>query len=100
MLDVKKDPKIAFDYEILECLRECSEESFQDFRGIIERMKAAEAEAKGQFGVVIEEYNYQFYKGVMHFYSQDYAGARNHFVKALALVEKHFEDNEGLTHDD
>lgn len=54
MLDIKKDPKIAFDYEILECLRECSDESFQDFRGIIDRMKAAEVEAKGEYGVIVE----------------------------------------------
>lgn len=87
MLEIQHDIKIAFDYEILECLRECSEEHFHDYGSIINRMEEAEKQSKGQFGVLIEEYSYEFYKGVMYFYCQDYASAKKGFQRSLSLIE-------------
>lgn len=68
MLDIRQDPKVLFDYDILECLRECSEENFHNYASIVDRMKEAKKRSSGEFGVLIEEYDYQFYKGVMYFY--------------------------------
>lgn len=50
MLEIKQDPKIMFDYEILECLRECSEENFHDYKSILIRMEEAKKKSNGQFG--------------------------------------------------
>lgn len=50
MLEIKQDPKIMFDYEILECLRECSEENFHDYKSILIRMDEAKKKSNGQFG--------------------------------------------------
>lgn len=75
-----------FDYEILECLRECSEENFHDYKSILIRMEEAKKKSNGQFGQLIEEYNYEFYKGVMYFYSQDYTAAMENFMRSLSLI--------------
>ena len=53
-------------------------------------MKQAKKLCNGEFGVLIEEYNYQFYKGVMYFYCQNYASAKKNFMRASSLIEKHF----------
>jgi len=31
MLEIKQDPQITFDYQLLECLRECSDEAMTDY---------------------------------------------------------------------
>ena len=54
MLDLKPDPKITFDYEIMECLRECSEENMSDYPGILAKMKEAKKKSKGEYGLLIE----------------------------------------------
>ena len=86
MLEVKHDLKTSFDYDILECLRECSEEGMSDYVGILKKMKEAKKKSKGEFGVLIEEYVYQFYKGVMYFYSDDIAKAKKNFIRALNIL--------------
>lgn len=54
MLDIKPDPQISFDYEIIECLRQCSEDNMNDYPGVLAKMKEAKKKSKGKFGVLIE----------------------------------------------
>ena len=54
MIDIRPDPQIQFDYDILECLRECSEENIADYSVILKAMKEAKHKSKGSFGVIIE----------------------------------------------
>ena len=50
-------------------------------------MEEIKERGRGAFGELIEEYNFYFYKGVMHFYCQDYASAIDNFTKSLSLIE-------------
>ena len=97
MLDIKHDPKTQFDYDIIQCLRECSEEGVADYAGILRKMKEAKRKSRGEFGMLIEEYVYQFYKGVLYFYCDDIAKARKNFQRARTILEKQEEGSEGLS---
>jgi hypothetical protein len=48
----------------------------------------------------VEEYDYQFYKGVLYFYSQDYAAAKKNFNRSLDLLERKFTGSKELTQND
>ena len=50
-----------------------------DYAGILRKMKEAKRKSRGEFGMLIEEYVYQFYKGVLYFYCDDIAKARKNF---------------------
>lgn len=91
MQEIKEDPKTAFDYEVLDCLRECSEEQMENYPAILLQLKQAKQKAKGQFGLIVDEYAYQFYKGVMYFYAQNYPFARKNFQRALTALEHQLE---------
>lgn len=41
MLEVKNDPKTMFDYQVLECLRECSDESMREYGGVLGQIENA-----------------------------------------------------------
>lgn len=58
-----------------------------DYEGILKKMKEAKKKSKGDFGLLIDEYAYQFYKGVMYFYCGDVAAAKKNFNRALTLIE-------------
>jgi hypothetical protein len=73
MLDIKADDKILFDHEMLECLRECSDDSLTDYEGIRNKMKEVKKKTEGKFGLIFEESDYQFYKAVTYFYDRKYA---------------------------
>ena len=47
MLDIKPDPKITFDYEIIECLKQCSQGNTNDYPEILAKMKDAKNKSKG-----------------------------------------------------
>ena len=58
----------------------------QDYNGVLMRMKEAKKKSNGQFGLLVEEYDYQFYKGVMYFYCQNYSAAKKNFMRALSIL--------------
>lgn len=59
-----------------------------DYSGILIKMKQAKKKSKCQFGVLVEEYAYQFYKGVMYFYNGDYGAAKKNFMRAATILER------------
>ena len=86
MLEVKADPQALFDYQLLEGLRECSEEGLAQYSTIRTRIKQAKRTNSAHFGLLFEEYDYHFYKGVMAFYDGLYEKAGNNFRRALDLI--------------
>ena len=40
-----------------------------------------------QFGNIVKEHEYQFYKGVLYFYSKDYEHAISNFNKAKKCID-------------
>lgn len=50
-----------------------------DYKKVLLMMKQAKKNSNGEFGVLIEEYDYQFYKGVLYFYCEDYVSAKKNF---------------------
>lgn len=50
--------------------------------------------------MLVEGYDYQFYKGVMYFYCKDYASAKKNFNRSLDLLEKKFSGSQELTPND
>ena len=68
-----------------------------DYKKVLLRMKQAKKNSNGEFGVLIEEYNYQFYKGVLYFYCVDYVSAKKNFNRSLDLLEKKFTSSRELT---
>ena len=57
-----------------------------DYEGVLRKMKDAKKKSKGDFGMLIEEYAYQFYKGVMYFYCNDISSAKKNFNRSLAIL--------------
>lgn len=71
MLDIKYDNKTFFDYQMLEALRECSDENMESYAKIRDMMKDSKKKTAlggSTFGNLFSEADYQFYKGVMYFY--------------------------------
>lgn len=83
MIELKSEPGVRLDYELLEGLRECSDESISGYEGVRLRMKTARRAAKGQWGALFKESDYQFYKGVTYFHDGKYEEANRNFERAL-----------------
>jgi tetratricopeptide (TPR) repeat protein len=59
-----------------------------DYEGVRNRMKEAKKKTDGTFGVIFEEFDYQFYKAVMYFYDKKYAEASKNFKRAIDIIDK------------
>lgn len=57
-----------------------------DYEGIRNRMKEAKKSTNGSFGNIFEEFDYQFYKGVMYFYDKKYPEASKNFKRAMDII--------------
>ena len=88
MLEVKDDPKTAFDYQLLECLRECSEESMSEYGSVLEQIEEAKTKNNEEFGTLFQAHDYHFYCGVMAFYDKQYELAGQQFRTSLAIMEQ------------
>ncbi len=76
ILDLKYVNEVYFDYEMLEALRECSEDKFEEFGRVLKRVKEAKQKVFGlghqSFGNFFTISEYQFFKGVLYFYDGKY----------------------------
>ncbi len=92
IIDLKYVNEVYFDYEMLESLRECSEDKFQEFDRVLKRVKEAKQKVIGlghkSFGNFFTVSEYQFFKGVLYFYDGKYEEASKNFKRALELMEK------------
>ena len=71
-----------------------------DYKNILARMKEAKKKSHNEFGVLVEQYDYQFYKGVMYFYCENYPSARKNFNRALSLLQKQVDCSKELSLND
>lgn len=59
-----------------------------DYPGIVAKLKEAKKKSKGEYGLLVEQYAYHFYKGVMYFYSNNIEAARINFTRASDIIER------------
>ena len=50
-------------------------------------MKQTKKKTEHKFGHIFNEFDYQFYKGIMYFYDKKYAEASKNFKRALDFIE-------------
>jgi tetratricopeptide (TPR) repeat protein len=88
MLDIRQDPQVQFDYQLLDCLRECSDEAMTDYEGVRNKMKMVKRSTDNKFGSIFSEFDYQFYKAAMYFYDRKYAEASKNFKRAMDIIDR------------